>query len=161
MKGTKFPIGLVMAGLLAGLGAASVHANEIGKTREQVKAELRQALARGEVYISEVDYPPKPTFQSSKTREQVRGEARQAIAQGQVLFGETDYPPAPVATGPGRDRAEVVAEMMAAKRNGTLYIDEVQFPDKREVRATIATAKSKSGFETVSANSVLSDTAQN
>jgi hypothetical protein len=156
MKSTKFQLGVVMTSLLIGLSAASVHANEVSKTRDQVRAELKEALARGEVYISEVDYPKTPVTTSTKTREQVRAQVQQAKAEGTLfLVNDIDYPPAPVATGPGRSRAEVVAEVMEAKRNGTLQIDEVHFPDNRKARATVMTAKVKSAVETANADNVL------
>ncbi len=162
MTSGKFSLGLVMAGVLVGLGAASAQASDIGKTREQVKAELRQALARGEVLVSEVDYPPMPVLKSIKSREQARAEVRQATAAGDTLVSEVDYPPTPVASGPSRSRAEVVAEMMTAKRNGSLYINEVQYPDNRDVRPNIVTAKSKSKVDTANASSaVLPSTTQN
>lgn len=156
MKSTKFQLGVVMTSLLMGLSAASVHASEVGKTRDQVRAELKEALARGEVYISEVDYPKTPVTTSTKTREQVRAQVQQAKAEGTLfLVNDIDYPPAPVATGPGRSRAEVVAEVMEAKRNGTLQIDEVHFPDNRKARATVMTAKVTSAVETANADNVL------
>lgn len=134
MKSSKLKLTVALTGLLMGLSAVTVHANEGGKTRAQVKAELKDALARGEVYFNDVDYPPTPVFKSTKSRDQVRNEVRQAMARGEVLFSEVDYPPMPVATGPGRTRAEVVAEVMEAKRNGTLQIDEVYYPDHRNSR---------------------------
>lgn len=134
MKSSKFKLTVVLTGLLMGISAVTVHANEGSKTRAQVKAELKEALAKGQVYFNDVDYPPTPVFKSTKTREQVRSEVRQAMANGEILVSEIDYPPTPVATGPGRTRAEVVAEMMEAKRNGTLQIDEVYYPDHRNKR---------------------------
>lgn len=163
MKSSKFQLGVVMTGLLMGLSAVSVQASEAGKTREQVRAELKVALERGEVYISEVDYPKTPVFASTKTREQVREQVRQAKAEGTLfMVSEIDYPPTPVATGPGRSRAEVVAEVMEAKRNGTLAIDEVHYPDNRKARFEVMTAKTKNTVETANAGSALeSDTTQN
>lgn len=144
MKSSKLKLTVALTGLLMGLSAVTVQANEGAKTRAQVKAELKDALARGEVYFNDVDYPPTPVFKSTKSRDQVRNEVRQAMARGEVLFNEVDYPPMPVATGPGRTRAEVVAEMMEAKRNGTLQIDEVYYPDHRNNRYGVQLAnKSK------------------
>ncbi len=131
MKRSKLKLTVVLTGLLMGFGAVTAQANDGSKTRAQVKAELKEALARGQVYFNDVDYPPTPVFKSSKSREQVRNEVRQAVARGDILVDEIDYPPTPVSTGPGRSRAEVVAEMMEAKRNGTLQIDEVYYPDHR------------------------------
>ncbi len=82
------------------LGAPALAADK-GLTREQVKAELAVALAKGEVHISDVDYPKWPEFKSTKTREQVKQELALATAQGEVYFSDVNYPPATqVATAP-------------------------------------------------------------
>lgn len=72
-------------------------AGSTAKTREQVKAELAEAVARGEVNNSGVrpsfTYPfhhesaPGPLAASGgKTREQVKAELAEAIAHGEVFY---------------------------------------------------------------------------
>ena len=75
--------------------ASTASASDKGPTREQVKAELKAALAKGEVYISETDYPRWPEFKVTKTREQVKQELALATAQGEVYFNDVNYPPSP------------------------------------------------------------------
>lgn len=81
--------------------ASAASASEKGPTREQVKAELKAAMAKGEVAISEVDYPKWPEFKVTKTRDEVRQELAVAIKQGEVYYNDVNYPPTPqVAASP-------------------------------------------------------------
>lgn len=75
--------------------ASTAGASEKGPTREQVKAELKAALAKGEVYISETEYPKWPEFKVTKTCDQVKQELALATAQGEVYFNDVNYPPTP------------------------------------------------------------------
>jgi hypothetical protein len=119
--------------------AATAHA-ESPKTREQVKAELREAIRTGDVLaggdsglkLNEL-YPeryPHAAAVGTKTRAEVQAELADAIRAGtMVAAGEGGmtlrdefpqrYPT--VATAPGRSRAEVVAETREAIRTGDMY----------------------------------------
>ena len=124
--------------LLAAIASAA-HA-EGPKTREQVKAELREAIRTGDVFaggdnsgvkLNEL-YPdryPRVAAQT-KTRAEVQAELAQAIREGTMvaagegaLTARDEFPqryPA-VAVAPGRTRAEVVAETREAIRTGDVY----------------------------------------
>ncbi|VFR21364.1 putative exported protein [plant metagenome] len=86
------------------LGAAAVQAQEIGYpadvdhtasvTREQVRAELRDAIAQGSIPAGELDVAAlTPSGDSTHSRAQVRAELRQAQSHGLESRGELDYPP--------------------------------------------------------------------
>jgi predicted RNase H-like HicB family nuclease len=124
--------------LLAAI-ASTAHA-ETAKTREEVKAELREAIRTGEVLVGGDNsgvklnelYPDRypRVAASTKTRAEVRAELAQAIREGTlVAAGEgaltprDEFPqrfPA-VAVAPGRTREEVVAETREAIRSGDVY----------------------------------------
>ena len=95
-------VAVLSAGVLLADGA---QAADVSKTREQVKAELIQARARGEVpaYSSDItsDYiaaqePAAKTAGVAKTRAQVLAELRQARADGTLDALNSDASPAPV-----------------------------------------------------------------
>jgi hypothetical protein len=84
------------------------------RTREHVKAELRQAVAEGQLQFGEIGHSrdeieaarhPHPDLPPVLTREQVRAELAKAIRYGEVQFGET-----------GRTLAEVYPQRYAAVR---------------------------------------------
>ena len=119
--------------------ASTAHA-EAPKTREQVKAELREAIRTGDVFaggdsglkLNEL-YPqryPSVAVVETKTRAQVQAELADAIRAGtMVAAGEGGltlrdefpqrYPQ--VAAAPGRTREEVIAETREAIRTGDMY----------------------------------------
>jgi len=123
--------------LLLAVAASAAHA-EASTTREQVKAELKEAIRTGDVFaagdsglkLNEL-YPeryPRAVAQT-KTRAEVKGELMAAMRDGTLVpAGEgemslrDEFPqrfPA-VALTPGRTRAEVVAETREAIRNGDM-----------------------------------------
>jgi hypothetical protein len=118
--------------------ASTAHA-EAPKTREQVKAELREAIRTGDMLatgdsglkLNEL-YPdryPHVAAVAAKTRAEVQSELAEAVRAGtMVAAGEggltlrDEFPqryPA-VAVAPGRTREEVVAETREAIRNGDM-----------------------------------------
>ena len=85
-------ITLALATLTAG------HAVAQGLTREQVKAELAEAVRTGDIVVNHETgqkanelnpglYPAKPVVQGS-TREQVKAELREAIRTGDILSND-------------------------------------------------------------------------
>jgi hypothetical protein len=134
MRLTRPATGLLLAAI-----AFVVHA-EAPKTREQVKAELKEAVRTGDVYaggdsglrLNEL-YPqryPRIVPESAKTRAEVQAELAAAMREGTIvpageggmslrnLFPQR-YPA--VAVAPGRTREQVVAETREAIRNGDMY----------------------------------------
>lgn len=108
---------------------ATSPASIIGKTRAQVRAELAQAKAVGQVTYGEQEYPVfPPSSASGKTREQVRAELAQAKAAGQVTYGEQEYPVMPPSPGPGKTRAQVRAELAQANAEGQVTHGEQDYP---------------------------------
>jgi len=113
------------------------------KTREQVKAELAEAIRTGDFIVngetnqkanelSPSLYPAKPVVQG-KSREQVKAELAEAIRTGDfVVNGETNqkanevspglYPAKAVAQG--KTREQVKAELAEAVRTGNLPADD-------------------------------------
>jgi len=123
--------------LLLAVAASAAHA-EAPKTREQVKAELKEAMRSGDVFaagdsglkLNEL-YPeryPRVVVQT-KSRAEVKGELMAATRDGTLIpAGEgaltlrDEFPqrfPA-VAVVPGRTREEIVAETREAIRNGDM-----------------------------------------
>lgn len=124
--------------LLAAI-ASTAHAQTL-KTREQVQAELREAIRTGDVVaggdsglkLNEL-YPqryPRVTSVETKTRGQVQAELAEAIRVGTTVpAGEggmtlrDEFPqryPA-LAVAPDRTREEVIAETRDAIRSGDMY----------------------------------------
>jgi Tat protein secretion system quality control protein TatD with DNase activity len=117
---------------------ASVAHAEAPKTREQVKAELKEAIRTGDVLaggdsglkMNEL-YPQRYPHVAveTKTRAEVKTELAAAMREGTIVpAGEGGmtlrdefpqrYPT--VAVAPGRTREEVVAETLQAIRNGDM-----------------------------------------
>jgi Domain of unknown function (DUF4148) len=121
----------VLAGFCAGHAMAADPSEP--KTREQVKAETREAIRTGDISaggevnckLNELNpsrYPAKPATGPSKTREQVQAETREAMRSGQMgVNGEAGCGPQPVnPQGSGKTRAQVKAERDEAMRKGEM-----------------------------------------
>ena len=109
------------------------------KTRDQVKAELAEAIRTGDMAVNECglklnevnpsNYPAKAAFQA-KTRAQVQAELAEAVRTGDILVGERgvklnelspqQYPAKRVAQG--KTRAQVLAELAQAKALGDIVV---------------------------------------
>lgn len=111
---------------LAAAGSLFAQTPGAGLTREQVKAELMQARANGEIQQSEADYARFPVTVSKVTREEVIAELVRARANGEIASGETDYPKMPQSTS-HLTRAEVTAEMVRARKNGEMPVTNADF----------------------------------
>ena len=131
-------IALVSATVLAGPALADV---STGKTREQVKAELAEAIRTGDIIgnaetgqkLNEINpsaYPAKPAV-AGKTREQVKAELAEAIRTGDIIGNaETGqklnelyphrYPAKPAVAG--KTRQQVKDELSQAQRDGTMPV---------------------------------------
>ena len=108
----------------------------VSKTREQVRAELAQAMQSGDMLASGESgltlkqlnpgaYPATASAQAAKSREQVRAELEQAIRTGDILVGGESgaklnevmpdrYPV--VANASSKTRAQVKSELARAIR---------------------------------------------
>ncbi len=119
----------VLAALCAGPAMAADPAAP--KTREQVKAETREAIRTGDMpadgelgckrnEMNPSQYPPQAAPGGAKTREQVKAETRQAMRSGEMMAsGEAGCGPQPVKSqGQGKTRAQVKAERDEAIRKG-------------------------------------------
>jgi predicted RNase H-like HicB family nuclease len=128
---------------LATLSAGHALASDASapKTREQVKAELAEAIRTGDIVVNGETgqkanemfpglYPAKPVVQG-KTREQVKAELAEAIRTGDIVVnGETGqkanemfpglYPAKPVVQG--KTREQVKAELAEAIRTGQMPV---------------------------------------
>ena len=120
------------AGVLALVAAGAACADEpvSPKTREQGKAETREAIRTGEIggggevncKLNEANpskYPAKPVPGGAKTREQVKAETREAMRSGEMSAnGEAGCGPQMVKTpGSGKTRAQGKAETQLPGRS--------------------------------------------
>jgi hypothetical protein len=83
-------------------------------TREQVRQEMRDAIARGDRFDGERGYVPAPTPSKPRSRAEVLAELREAMRLGLLAVGDGDIPVATAAqerliAKAGRDAAERVA----------------------------------------------------
>ena len=133
-------------------------------TREQVKAELREAIRTGDIIEGEAGltryernpsaYPARPVV-AGKTRDQVKAELREAIRTGDIVDGyegltryernPSAYPARTVVAG--RTREEVKAELAEAIRAGDMVVGESslklneQFPGRYPKAPALARTK--------------------
>lgn len=136
MSSKRFTLNLIV--LLAGLAAAGAHAQS-GITREQVKAELAEAIRTGNIVGSGESgltlremfpqrYGAAPAKVSTLTRAQVLQELADAQRSGDIIDGESGlrlneqnpaaYPAKTVTAG--KTRAQVQAELKEALRTGEM-----------------------------------------
>ena len=83
-------------------------------TREQVRQELRNAIARGDRFHGEGGYVPAPVPSKPRSRAEVLAELREAVRLGLIVIGDGDIPVASaeqerLIAKAGRDAAERVA----------------------------------------------------
>ena len=92
------------------------------RSRADVKNEVKQAMANGELVNDHGLNGPNTPFVSVATRAEVKNETRVAMAKGELRGGEVDYSsigqPTFVST---RSRADVVAETHQAMLNGEIH----------------------------------------
>lgn len=127
-------IALAFSALFAGQAMAA--STDATLTRDQVKAELAEAIRTGNIVTGESSarlneqfpalYPQQQT-QSTVTRAQVRAELADAIRSGNIIEGESSaklnekYPNQYAQQGlDGKSRAEVRSELAEAAANGWL-----------------------------------------
>lgn len=128
---TLAPLAWVLAGLTAGQAMAADPSAP--KTREQVRAETREAIRTGDIPVggetgckrnelNPSQYPAKAPAAPGKTRAQVQAETREAMRSGAMSGGgEVGCGPQLVQpSGPGKTRAEVKAERDEAIRKGEM-----------------------------------------
>jgi ribosomal protein L30E len=141
MKSLASVTRVIAAVALAGTASTVVQAQ--GLTREQVRAELAEAIRSGDYLVggemnlrlrdvSPGMYPNRHPSTSVKTREQVRAELAEAIRTGDIIVGEqgltayeqnpSRYPERPVVAG--KTREQVREELALAIRLGDTPIDE-------------------------------------
>jgi len=141
IEGTDMKLTRIVTASMLLLAAISSTAHaQVQKTREQVQAELREAIRTGDVIaagdaglkLNELNpqrYPHAAAVQT-KTRAQVQAELAEAIRDGSmVAAGEAGttlrdefpqrYPQ--LAVAPSRTREEVIAETREAIHNGDMY----------------------------------------
>ena len=127
-----------LAGIVVMLAAIGAQAGaETGKTREQVRSELAEAVRNGDIAYGESGQTQRELFPSryaatqtpgSKTRAQVNAELAEAIRDGDIASGEAgltarerDARRHPmVAVTMGKTRAQVKAELAEAIRTGEI-----------------------------------------
>lgn len=148
MKTATASIALAITALLAGHAQAA----DVGKTREQVRAELAQAQRTGDIvantdagsseYMSgkgsklSAAFPesyPQAQFASNKTREQVRAELAQAQRNGDII-ANTDAGSSEYRSGKGSKLSEAFPESYPAAQ-------AVSSKTRDEVRAELTHAQ--------------------
>jgi hypothetical protein len=85
----KYVITLLFVSLAC---ATSAHAQPAAKTRAQVKQELYEAKAKGQVPFGEIEEPAGFPGPGTMSRADVAAELRDAKARGEYTFGDLDYP---------------------------------------------------------------------
>jgi hypothetical protein len=133
------PRASLIALAIAAAFTAAAHADG-GKTREQVRAELAEAVRNGDVMapgesgltlrqLYPQRYPAAPVAAAGVTREQVLGEVQEARRNGTLMAAGEAGEPSPQTTpqayaarftGPGKTRAQVEAETREAIRTGNI-----------------------------------------
>lgn len=128
---------IISIGLIVVVGTHQALAQE-GKSRAQVRAELDEAIHKGDILApGELGIPlnqlrpnsyPRVSQAPGKSREQVKSELMDAIRTGDIIAGEASfnlneahpnlYPP--VAMLPGKTREEVKSELAEAVRTGDI-----------------------------------------
>jgi hypothetical protein len=123
----------------------------VGKTREQVKAELAAAIKSGDIIVGDFSYSLRELFPSqypavatgpAKTREQVKAEFAVAQQSGDIVTSFAAKTERELSAGfveksrlaaspsyalvqtSGKTRAQVYAELVAAKKAGDVGIGE-------------------------------------
>ncbi|EYC50201.1 hypothetical protein AZ34_03330 [Hylemonella gracilis str. Niagara R] len=132
-RSTSFSLVAIAAALIAGPALADTSA----KTRDQVQAELAQAVRTGNIVAIGEDnmtlnqqFPglyPQQTADAGKSREQVLAELSTAVRNGDVIQGTSnkfnqmfpDLYPKQVAKA-GKTREQVLAELTDAVRTGDI-----------------------------------------
>jgi lambda repressor-like predicted transcriptional regulator len=135
MKSRLSVVAIALSTLVAG-HALAADTSTVGKTREQVKAELAEAIRTGDLIaageiglrLNEINpshYPKPAVAQQGKTREQVKAELAEAIRTGDLIAaGETGqrlnqlYPnryPQPV-LAQGQSHEDVRAGLVESRR---------------------------------------------
>ena len=139
MRHAKIIAPILMSFLTALFANAFAQDAAGGKTREQVKAELKEAQRTGNMPCGDESgrtlreanpsrYPAPPAT-VGKTREQVKAELEEAKRTGDVMCANESgmkereanpgrYPAKP--SGPTKSRAQVKAELEEAKRLGNI-----------------------------------------
>jgi predicted RNase H-like HicB family nuclease len=129
---------IALAATLAG-GQAFAADTSTGKTRDQVRAELKEAVRTGNIIgnsesgrmrndINPSQYPAQPTTQGN-TRAEVTAELKEAVRTGNIIgnsesgrmrneINPSQYPAQPMTQG--NTRAEVLAELKEAIRTGNM-----------------------------------------
>ena len=97
-------------------------------TRAQVRAELAQAKANGQISFGELDYPAAGPAGVASSRTQVVAELAQARAADLISSGDLDYPPAVIASDATVTRAQVQAELARAQAAGMVSFGEGDYP---------------------------------
>jgi hypothetical protein len=137
---------LLLPLILAAAAGTTMAQNE-PLTRDQVKAELAEAIRTGDLpagngidlklyQVNPSNYPAKPNA-VGKTRDQVKAELAEAIRTGNIV-GDSEtgaklnqmvpsrYPA--VSTPLGKSRAQVAAETVEARRLGLLEAGDREYP---------------------------------
>jgi ribosomal protein L30E len=140
---------VIAAAVLAISAGQALAADPVqGKTREQVKAELAEALRTGDIVVGgesgrkanelfpeRYAAPAKAVVKEGKTREQVKAELNEALRNGDVVAGGESgrtlrelfpgryaQPSVQVQAAQGKTRAQVKAELAEAIRTGDIIV---------------------------------------
>ena len=87
-------LALAVSGAFADSGdlPIDVWAGSSTLTREQVRQEMRAAIARGDRFIGEGGYVPAPVPSTPRSRAEVKAELREATRLGLVAVGDGNVP---------------------------------------------------------------------
>lgn len=129
---------ILTIGVIAAVNLSPAIAQQQGKTRAQVRAELAEALRTGQLLApgesgltqqqQRPDLFPSIAMFPGRSRQEVRNELAEARRTGDLIAGESSarlnevhpdlYPPVPMA--PGKTREQARAELAEALRTGDI-----------------------------------------
>lgn len=116
--------------------SAAATSDDMGLTREQVRAEVIRARAAGELDVNETYYPRAQKETAMVTREEVKAELARARHAGELDVTETNYPFIPKGESSQLTREQVRLGVEQARNTGELDWVDTTYP--LTIRATRA-----------------------
>jgi Domain of unknown function (DUF4148) len=115
--------------MIAAASGAFAAQDTTSLTREQVRADVIQARAAGELEINDGTFPfMTQDAPSTLTREQVRAETAQARIAGELEINDGTFPSMTEAAPSTLTRRQVSAEEVRARNAGELDYNDATYP---------------------------------
>jgi len=108
--------------------SAAATSDNMGLTREQVRAEVIRARAAGELDVNETNYPRAQKETSIVTREEVKAELARARHAGELDVTEANYPFIPKGDSSQLTRERVRWDVEQARNTSELDWVDTTYP---------------------------------